>query len=214
MNMRILHRGPHITASVLALLAATVIAVGVIPDVRSDKLASSAAVPAFWVNVVWNVLVAVAILAGTFMVPGIGRRMTLGIASAVAFILALSLLDAAAAFSTHGPGLSGAAARTLLCALADLAAGTLIVLVALLRRVSRLVKKRELTGIAQELVRRRPGTTLGDNWDDALDSYRRRHDHRSDVVQGQSITPPTAVDKDWATSQPVGSRTSRNNDSW
>jgi hypothetical protein len=68
MTTHIFHRGLHATASALALLAATIIAFWVIPDVRTDPLASPQAVPAFWINVISNTLVGIGILAGTF--PG------------------------------------------------------------------------------------------------------------------------------------------------
>lgn len=205
MNTHIVHRTLHITASVLALLAAIVITFGVIPDVRTDSFASSSAVPGFWVNVVCNVLVGIGILAGTFMAACVGRRVILAIAATIVFFLGIALLDASLAFSTHGSGLDAATARIFICALADLAAGTLIVLVAVLRHFSSARREHEIEQLAEELTVHRRGTTSGDNWDEAVDIYNERHGHRSDATQDQSITPPGSVDQEGATSQPVGS---------
>lgn len=136
LTTKTIYRGLHVTAGVLAILAATVIAFGIIPDVRADPGTSGAAVPAFWVNVVCNVLVGLAVLAGTFMVSAGGRRLLLGSAVTLALFLGIALLDAAAALSTHGPALDAATIRISICALADLVAGALIVLAAVLRVVS------------------------------------------------------------------------------
>lgn len=123
----------------LALASAAVIAVGVIPRVRADTFPGATpdrAIPAFWVNVLLTVLAAAAALASARLGSNRAtlRRVLPGAAGVVAMLLGLALMDAAAAYSGHGPGMYTASAALWVCACLDLAGGASMVVSAFLRR--------------------------------------------------------------------------------
>jgi hypothetical protein len=106
------------------MVVAALIAVAVIPAVRSDPLASpESAIPAFWANVLANLVVGSA-LASRALRPHAGRPL-LVLAGLAALVLGLLLLDAAAAFVRHGPNLAATTAILAACAIGDATAGGL-----------------------------------------------------------------------------------------
>jgi hypothetical protein len=123
----------------LTLAAAAVIALGVIPRVRADTFPGATpdrAVVGFWVNVILAVLTAAAALVSTRLGASrpTMRRVLPGVAGLVALLLGLALMDAAAAYSGHGPGMHGATVALWACVCLDLAGGALMVVAALIRR--------------------------------------------------------------------------------
>jgi hypothetical protein len=118
----------------LVLASAAVVAFGVIPLVRADTYPQATpdrAVPAFWANVLLSVLVAAAAFASSRAAV---RRILPGVAGIVAVLLGLVLIDAATAFSGHGPGMRGAVVALWVCVCLDLAGGALMGIAAFVRR--------------------------------------------------------------------------------
>jgi len=95
-----------IFAAVLMLASALCLAVAVIPIVRADPSALASperAVPAFWVAVAVDV-----VLAGAAVASGrLGFRVLLAVGGVVALLAGLVLIDAATAFTAHGPAMHG-----------------------------------------------------------------------------------------------------------
>ena len=106
----------------LMLASAASVAVSVIPAVRADTFPHATperAVPAFWVAIVLDVLV-----AGTALASGrFGYRVLAGIMGIVALLLGLALVDAATAYPAHGPAMHAVVVVLWLCVGFDLAGG-------------------------------------------------------------------------------------------
>jgi hypothetical protein len=121
------------------LASAAIVAFGVIPPVRSDTFPLATpdrAVPAFWGNVLLSVLAAATALASSRAgsTRATLRRVLPGVAGLVALLLGLLLIDAATAFSGHGPEMHGAVVALWVCVCLDLAGGASMVVSALVRR--------------------------------------------------------------------------------
>ncbi len=111
-------------------------AVGVIPRVAAAPypLASAKAVPAFWVNVVLQVLVAAILVLLAVRATGRTRLLVvvLGFLALFTIGLGLALIDAASAYWGDSPGLHRASILLFVCAAADLVAAVLVVTIAFL----------------------------------------------------------------------------------
>jgi len=123
----------------LMLASAAFVAFGVIPLVRADTFPSAtpdSAVPAFWGNVLLVLLVAAAAVTSSRL--GLSRatlrRALAGIPGLLALVLGLVLIDAATAYSGHGPGMHGAVVALWVCVCLDVAAGIGMVGSALVRQ--------------------------------------------------------------------------------
>jgi phosphatidylglycerophosphate synthase len=112
-------------AAAMMLTSAALIAFVVIPSVGADtfNLASPGdAIPVFWVIVFIDLFLAVAAFAASrvdnraSVVPSQWRR-------ALSVLLGLLLIDAAAAYAGHGPGMRGAVVALWTCVGLGLAAG-------------------------------------------------------------------------------------------
>jgi hypothetical protein len=128
-----------ILGAALMLVSASLVAFGVIPLVRADTFPGAApdrAVPAFWVNVLLSLLVAVAAVPSSRLGSNRAtlRRALAGVLGLLALVLGLFLIDAATAFSRHGAGTHGAVVVLWVCVCLDVAAGLGIVWSALGRR--------------------------------------------------------------------------------
>jgi len=115
-------------AAALTLASAAFLAFGVIPPVRADTFPSATpdrAVPAFWGNVLLLLVVAAAAVTSSRL--GLNRstlrRVLAGVPGLLALVLGLLLIDAATAFSGHGPGMHGAVVALWGCVCLDVAAG-------------------------------------------------------------------------------------------
>jgi len=105
---------------------AAILALGVIPQGRTDPYWDSDVIRIFWVLIIANVLVGAALL-GTMLVTrraGCASKVLLVAAGLVALALGFLLLDAALAELEH-PGMQGVAVSLFACVGADLAAGVL-----------------------------------------------------------------------------------------
>jgi hypothetical protein len=124
-------------AGVLALISAGVIAFGVIPMVRSDSFVGGtprAAVPAFWLNVLFTVIVAAAAFAPRrASATGSARRFLLIVAGVVALLLGLVLVDAATAYPAHGAQMRGAVVQLWVCVGLDCITGIALIVTGLTR---------------------------------------------------------------------------------
>jgi len=114
---------------------AAILALGVIPPGRTDPYwAGSDVIRIFWVLIIANVLVGAALL-GTMLVTrrgGCASKVLLVAAGLVALALGFLLLDAALAELEH-PGMQGVAVSLFACVGADLAAGVLAFISAVVR---------------------------------------------------------------------------------
>jgi hypothetical protein len=118
----------------LFLLVALVVALRVIPAVKSDLSPNAVperAVPPFWVNVGFNLLLSTSCGAIAVWSRGRGRFSTasLVVLGIVALLLGLALVDAAAAFRSHEMLARGTSVFLFVCATVDLLAGALVLLV-------------------------------------------------------------------------------------
>ena len=123
----------------LMLASASVVVFGVIPPVRTDTFPGAtpdSAVPAFWGNVLLVLLVAAAAVTSSRLGSNRAtlRRALAGVPGLLALVLGLLLIDAAAAFSGHGPGMHGAVVALWVCVCLDVAAGIGMIGTALVRR--------------------------------------------------------------------------------
>lgn len=113
---------------------AAILALGVIPPGRTDPYWDSDVIRIFWVLIIANVLVGAALL-GTMLVTrraGCASKVLLVAAGLVALALGFLLLDAALAELEH-PGMQGVAVSLFACVGADLAAGVLAFISAVVR---------------------------------------------------------------------------------
>jgi len=116
----------------LMLVSAAIVTFGVIPLVRADTFPGAApdrAVPAFWANVLLVLLVAAAAVTSSRLGSNRAtlRRVLAGVTGFLALVLGLLLIDAAAAFSGHGPGMHGAVVALWVCVCLDVAGGIAMV---------------------------------------------------------------------------------------
>ena len=123
----------------LMLISAALVAFGVIPLVRGDTSPHAApdrAVPAFWANVLLVLLVVTAAVTSSRLGSNCAtlRRVLAGVPGFLALVLGLLLIDAATAFSGHGPGMHGAVVALWVCVCLDVAGGIAMVGSALVRR--------------------------------------------------------------------------------
>jgi len=126
-------------AAALMLTSAGIVAFVVIPLVRADTFPGATpdrAVPAFWGNVVLVLLVAAAavIASRLGLERATLRRVLAGVPGLVALGLGLALIDAATAFSGHGPAMHRAVVALWVCVCIDVAAGIGLVGSALVRQ--------------------------------------------------------------------------------
>ncbi len=119
------------TSAVLLVVVALVVAVGVIPMVKDDMQRGATpgqAVPAFWFTVGVNVLGAAALWLLIFR-PGSrspGATFIPRLGAFVALLLAIALVDAAAAYGGHGPAMRTATILLFCCAAAEAVAAVLM----------------------------------------------------------------------------------------
>jgi cytochrome c biogenesis factor len=124
---------PRVSRSSLLIVAALLVAVavliagGVIPPVKTDTFPQATperAVPAFWFNVMFNLVVAVILGVIGFRTTGRRRWSTIVLWSAglLTLLLAFALNDAAFAYREHGPALHPATIVLHFCSVADLVA--------------------------------------------------------------------------------------------
>lgn len=123
----------------LMLASASVVAFDVIPPVRADTSPGAtpgSAVPAFWGNALIALLVAAAAVASSRLGSSRAtlRRALAGIPGLLALVLGLALIDAATAFSGHGPGMHGAVVALWVCVCLNIVAGIGMVGSALVRQ--------------------------------------------------------------------------------
>jgi hypothetical protein len=118
----------------LFLLVALVVALRVIPAVKSDMSPNALperAVAAFWVNVGFNLLLSAS--CGAIAVWSRGRdrfsTASLVLLGVVALLLGLALLDAGSAFRSHEMLARGTSIFLFACATVDMLAGALVLLV-------------------------------------------------------------------------------------
>jgi hypothetical protein len=126
-------------AAAATFATAAVLAMAVIPPVRADTFPHATperAVPAFWLNVILNILVAAAAFDSSRFRSGRAARPRIwgGLAGLVALLLAVALMDAAAALAAHGPAMRGAVVALWLCVCLDLSGGVFMIVSAFMQR--------------------------------------------------------------------------------
>ena len=115
------------------------VAAYVIPRVSADPFPGAApeqAVTAFWVSILADSLVAVALFgAAVAEEPArVSRRVLVATAGLMAMILGLALLDAALAFRGHGPAMVGVANALFACLAVEVVVGLTAFAMAVVRR--------------------------------------------------------------------------------
>lgn len=128
-----------LVAAVATFATAAVLATSVIPPVRTDPFPNATpqrAVPAFWVNVILNVLLAAEAYGLSRVRSGTvtRRRAWAGVSGLVALLLGLALMDAATALAGHGPAMRAAVVALWVCVCLDLAGGLLMIVAASMQR--------------------------------------------------------------------------------
>jgi len=131
-------RGLLLSGAALGFVVVAIVAVEVIPSVRTDTypLATpESAAASFWVvGVGINTLVGVILLAAAHLTRrdrGGGRGLAV-LAGLVAVVVSLLLLDAAVAFAEHGPSMRWVTIALYMCLGCDLTAGALALIAAVL----------------------------------------------------------------------------------
>lgn len=120
-------------AAGLAFATAAIVALGVIPPVRTDTFAGARPGPAataFAVTAILNVLVGTALLASVPWRSGGAGRVLVVVAGVLGLLLGSALLDAAGAFAGHGPGMRTAGVICFASAAGDLGCGGLALIAA------------------------------------------------------------------------------------
>jgi len=125
--------------AILSFGVAAVVAAGVIPAVKADAFplaTPDTAVPAFWGIVIADVLVGAALLSTALMTRRRRRVRPVLIVAAgfVGLLLGLGMLDAALAFTGHGPAMRGPMIALFVCVGAELTVGATVVAAMILRR--------------------------------------------------------------------------------
>jgi hypothetical protein len=125
-------------AAALALGVAIIVAVGVIPLVRADTSPHATpgrAIPAFWGNIILQVLVGMALFGISFIRRTGDRasKVPAVVVGLIALALGLGLLDAAMAYQGEGPGMLGASIALYVCVGFDFLIGVIAFLAAILR---------------------------------------------------------------------------------
>ncbi len=124
-----------LACATLLLLVTFVVALKVIPAVKSDispNAMPERAVPPFWFNVVLSLLLSTSGGAVAVWSKGRDRATTiiLAVLGIVALLLGIALVDAAFAFRSHEMLARGTSPLLFACAAADLLAGAFVLLVA------------------------------------------------------------------------------------
>jgi hypothetical protein len=114
-------------AAAMMLTSAALIAFGVVPSVRADhfpQASSGDAIPVFRVIVAIELFLALAAVAASRVDSSQARHRSLSVAAGVvSVLLGLLLIDAAAAYAGHGPGMRGAVVALWACVGLGVAAG-------------------------------------------------------------------------------------------
>ncbi|MCJ7526443.1 MAG: hypothetical protein MUP71_14655 [Candidatus Aminicenantes bacterium] len=126
------HRRILLAGAVLFAVVAFVVAAGVIPVIRADTFPAAAplkAAAAFWVNVVFNLLVAASLVFVSLRSVGRNRLSTTLLVLLVLLVLlfAFALFDAAQAYQAHGPAMRTSSILLFLCSAGDLLALALVI---------------------------------------------------------------------------------------
>ena len=126
------------SCTVLLLLVATLLALSVIPAVKSDSYPGTTpdrAVPAFWVNFGITIIAATICAAIVLVSKERSRASTssLVVVGLIVLMLGLALVDAAAAYRSHGPSMQSISTILFICATVDILVGVTFGIVAFLR---------------------------------------------------------------------------------
>ena len=126
-----------VICGVVLVIAALVLALGVIQPIKADVSRGATqerAVVAFWVNIIVNLLSAAVLFSIAKRSKGRSWISTsiLVLAGFIVLILGLALADAASAYQNHDPAMQTASILLLICAAADFIAGIMIATTALL----------------------------------------------------------------------------------
>jgi len=120
-------------AAGLAFGSAMIVALGVIPPVRTDtfaRAAPGAAATGFAVNAILNLLVGIALLASVRWRSGGAGKVLIVVAGVVGLVLGSALLNAAGAFAGHGPAMRAVVVMCFAGSAGDLGAGVLALIAA------------------------------------------------------------------------------------
>ena len=134
----LLYRRMLLVCVVVLFIVALVVALGVIPPLKSDTypgVTPEKAAAAFWVNIGLNLLSAFSLFFIAIRSKGRSWKSTsvLVIAGVIVLLLGLALADAASAYQKHGPSMQYASIFLFICAAADFLAGVTVITAAFLR---------------------------------------------------------------------------------
>ena len=124
--------------TILLVLVAILLALSVIPAVKSDNSPGAnpdRAVPAFWVNFGLILFAAIACAVIVIVSKERSRASTtsLVVVGLVVLMLGLALVDAASAYRSHGPSMQSISTLLFICAAVDILVGITLGVVAFLR---------------------------------------------------------------------------------
>lgn len=127
-----------LVCSVLFVIVALVVALGVIPPVKADTYPGvnhEKVAAAFWVNISLNLLSAFSLffIASRSKERSWKSTSVLIITGLLVLILGLALADAASAYQKHGPSMQSASILLFICAAVDFLAGVTVITTAFLR---------------------------------------------------------------------------------
>jgi hypothetical protein len=125
-----------LTAAVLLIVAALVVAIAVIPQVQAEVLRGGTpqqAVTGFWINIIVSALVAAIIWLVAIRTKNrkFFPMFILGVMGLIILVLGWALSDAAGAYITHGPAMYTASIILFVCAGVDFLALLLVIVAAL-----------------------------------------------------------------------------------
>jgi cytochrome c biogenesis factor len=130
-------RSSLLVSAAFLIVVACVVVLGVIPPVKADTFPLATperAVPAFWVNAIFNLSAAVALGLIGYRTAGRTRLSTsfLCLISILIFVFSYALIDAARAFRSHGMAMHNTSLLLSFCAITGFIAALLVIITATL----------------------------------------------------------------------------------
>ena len=133
------YRRTLFVCAAIIVVVAIILAVGVIGPVKDEVARGGSpqmALNAFWINIGITLFAAVSLIIAALRSKGRSWLSTSAqiVIALIVLILGLTLIDAASAYSSHGPPMRIASIIMYICAAADILVGIMVFITALLQR--------------------------------------------------------------------------------